>query len=408
VKIALLHYTCPPVVGGVEIVLGQHARLFADAGHEVRVLAGRGEPFDRRVPVRILPRLNSRNPEVLEIKTFLDQGTCPIEFNRMCSEIREELLEEMIGVDLLIAHNVASLHKNLPLTAALHDAYRVSGFPHLILWHHDLAWTTMRYRSELYPGYPWDLLRSRWKGAQHVTVSALRREELVDLLGLPENSIRIIPNGLDLSSFYKFEDQTIHLVEKLKLASADPLLLLPARLTPRKNIELALQVVKELRSDYPRTMLLVTGPVGPHNPDNLAYQRKLLALRDRLGLRGAAHFLVETTSGFVPDPVIADFYRLADALFFPTKEEGFGIPLLEAALSSMPVFCTDLPVLRELGGTDVCYFNADETPQNIARLVHSHLEGEATSRLSRRVRHSFNWESIYTSYLAPLIKEAVP
>ena len=40
--VALLHYTAPPVVGGVEQVLGQHARLLAEAGHAVRVVAGRG------------------------------------------------------------------------------------------------------------------------------------------------------------------------------------------------------------------------------------------------------------------------------------------------------------------------------------------------------------------------------
>jgi hypothetical protein len=41
-SIALLHYSVPPVVGGVESVLAQHARLIAGAGHAVRALAGRG------------------------------------------------------------------------------------------------------------------------------------------------------------------------------------------------------------------------------------------------------------------------------------------------------------------------------------------------------------------------------
>ena len=68
-------------------------------------------------------------------------------------------MEELKGCDVLIAHNVASLQKNLALTAALHEAYKMPGFPTLILWHHDLAWTTPRYRDELHEGYPWDLLR---------------------------------------------------------------------------------------------------------------------------------------------------------------------------------------------------------------------------------------------------------
>ena len=45
-QIALLHYSVPPVIGGVESVLAQQARLMADAGHNVRGIAGRGEKFD--------------------------------------------------------------------------------------------------------------------------------------------------------------------------------------------------------------------------------------------------------------------------------------------------------------------------------------------------------------------------
>ena len=67
-KIALLHYSSPPIVGGVESVLAHHARLLTNAGHEVTILAGRGEAFDERIKVQILPRLDSRHMEVMEVK----------------------------------------------------------------------------------------------------------------------------------------------------------------------------------------------------------------------------------------------------------------------------------------------------------------------------------------------------
>ena len=47
--IALVHYAAPPVVGGVERVLASHAVLLADAGHEVRIIAGRVGSPDPRV-----------------------------------------------------------------------------------------------------------------------------------------------------------------------------------------------------------------------------------------------------------------------------------------------------------------------------------------------------------------------
>ena len=406
-KIALLHYSSPPIVGGVESVLAHHARLMAKAGHDATILAGRGKAIEERIPVRILPRLDSRHPEVIRVKGLLDIGKYTADFDNLRDQIKIGLLAELQGFDILIAHNVASLHKNLPLTAALNQTYQTPGFPRLILWHHDLAWTTRRYRREMHEGYPWDLLRSKWKGATHVTISKLRRRELSDLLGIPPESIRVIPNGVDLNSFFKLEPQTTLLMEHLKLNQADPLFLLPVRLTPRKNIELALRVLAKVRIEFPKAMLLVTGPEGPHNPANAAYKQKLLHLREELNLQSVAHFLAEVNAEFIPDTVIADFYRLADALIFPSYEEGFGIPIIEAAFSSIPVFCADIPVLRELGGEDVSYFDPHADPRSIAKQIADRLESEATSRWARRAKHGYAWDSIYSLHIDPLILEVM-
>jgi len=406
-KIALLHYSSPPIVGGVESVLAHHARLMTKAGHDVTIFAGRGKSFDERIPVRVLPQLDSRQEQVMEVKRELDTGQYTSAFDNLRDQIKDQLLAELRGFELLIAHNVASLHKNLALTAAIHGVYRSPGFPRLILWHHDLAWTTPRYHSEMHDGYPWDLLRSNWDGATHVVISELRRTELSKLLSIPSENVHVIPNGVDVNAFFKLETKTIQLVEQLQLLDADPLFLLPVRLTPRKNIELALRVLAELQQKYPKATLLVTGPEGPHNPANAAYMKKLITLRDQLDLKNAVHFLAEVTSEFLPDAVIADFYRLADALLFPSREEGFGIPIIEAAFSSIPVFCADIPVLRELGGEDVSYFAPDAQPDVIAKQVIDRLENEKTSRWGRRAKHGYTWDSIYAFQIEPLIQEFV-
>ena len=406
-RIALLHYSSPPIVGGVESVLAHHARLMMKAGHEVCILAGRGEVFDERIKVRILPRLDSRHPDVMEVKEFLDIGKHTPAFEMLREQIRKELLEELKDYDVLIAHNVASLNKNLALTAVLHEEYNKPGFPHLILWHHDLAWTTPRYRDELYEGHPWDLLRMNWEGVTQVVVSELRQRELAELFGIPSDTIRIIPNGVDIGAFFKFEPQTIELIERLDLLDADPLFLLPVRLTPRKNIELALKVMASLREDFPKAMLLVTGPEGPHNPNNKAYKRRLISLRDKLNLQDAAHFLAEVSEESMPDEVIADFYRIADALLFPSREEGFGIPIIEAAFSKVPVFCADIPVLRELAHGDVTYFDPDANPHEVAKQIKGRLEAEITSRWGRCAKHGYTWDQIFSRHIAPLLKEVI-
>jgi glycosyltransferase involved in cell wall biosynthesis len=400
--IALLHYAVPPVVGGVERVLAAQADLLADAGHKVQVLAARGEIWRDDIPVHLLPLADSIHPAILEMKGALNVGEVPPAFALVRDQLLGQLAQALAGVDLLIAHNVASLNKNLPLTAALHTLTQRPGAPALILWHHDLAWTTPRYRAELHDAPPWNLLCTDWPWATQVVISALRQAELAQLLGVPPERIHVVPNGVDVTDFFKLDPATLPLVERLGLLEPTPLLLLPVRLTPRKNIELALRMLAPLREQLYAARLLVTGPLGQHNPANVDYFARLRALRAELGLQDAAIFLAEDYDGFVPDGVLADLYRFADALFLPSREEGFGIPLLEAALNGMPIFCSDIPVLRELAGEDAHYFEPDADPVQVANLVAHSLVTSPTARFGMRARAA-TWQQVYKQHIAPLL-----
>ncbi len=399
-NVALLHYSAPPIVGGVESVLGHHARLMANAGHQVRILAGRGEQTDARIPFVHLPMADSRHPKVLSLKAELDQGRIPAEFEEAVDSLTAHLKEALEGVDVLIAHNVCSLSKNLALTAAVRN---LTNGVRVILWHHDLAWTTPRYQAELHDGYPWDLLRQAWAGVTQVTISEMRRQELADLFQISPDEIATIPNGVDLAAFHKFEQATRKYVKQLDLVNAAPLILLPVRITPRKNIELAVRVCANLLPHFPDTRLVVTGPLGPHNPANIRYFEKLTTLRKELRLEETVSFLAEFTDGFIPDAVISDFYHLADALFMPSREEGFGIPILESGLAGLPIFCSDIPTLRSLGGANATYFSPDADPAELANRIVNHLAFDPIFRMRARVRREFSWEGIYAREIAPLL-----
>ena len=398
--IALLHYSVPPIVGGVESVLAHHARLLSAAGHTVHLLAARGDGLSADIPLIQLPLIDSRHPRVLAMKAALDRGEVPTDFETLTAEITRDLQAVLIDVDVLIAHNVCSLNKNLALTAAIARLDR----PRIILWHHDLAWTTPRYRAELHDGYPWDLLRTDW-GARHVVVSDLRQRELAELFHIPIESIAVVPNGIDQAAFYKLSPITLSLLQRIDLASAAPILLLPVRLTPRKNIELALRTLAALRRVMPNAILIVTGPLGAHNPANAAYFQKLKDLRAELNLSGAAIFLAELIDTYLPDDVIADFYRLADALFMPSREEGFGIPIVEAAFSKLPVFCTDIEPLRALGLNEATTFSPDADPQAVAAQIADRLQHDPQYQIAVRLRQAYTWENIYRQHIAPLLEE---
>ncbi|MBK9779666.1 MAG: glycosyltransferase family 4 protein [Anaerolineales bacterium] len=402
-NIAILHYSVPPIVGGVESVIAHHARLMSADGHSVRLIAARGSAMSEQIPLTYIPLADSRHERVAQVKTQLDRGEATSDLDSLRDELADELKKALTGMDVLIAHNVCSLNKNLALTAALHKLHQENQLPHLILWHHDLAWTTPRYLPEMHEGYPWNLLKTDWGKTTHVVVSELRREELADLMQLDRDSVHVIPNGVDMDRFYKLETLTQELLDKTHVLDASPILLLPVRITPRKNIELALWTLAALKKDFPHAALVVTGPLGPHNVNNIKYFEILTDLRKQLGLVGSVHFLAEAHNGFLPDEVIADFYRVSDALLFPSREEGFGIPLIEAAFSHLPAFCADIPPLRKLGLGDAQFFSPDEDPAKIAKIIADYFQNSMSARLAMRARASFRWEAIYRQHIAPLL-----
>jgi glycosyltransferase involved in cell wall biosynthesis len=376
-----------------------------EAGHEVSIVAGRGAQTDAGVPFISIPLVDSRAPEMMAAKQSLDRGEVPAHFAQLVGRLKDELGPALAQADKVIAHNVCSLNKNLALTAALFELAMEREPGWMMLWHHDLAWTTPRYRNELHEGYPWDLLRTAWAGVRQVTISEFRRVELAELMGIPREEIRVIPNGVNPEEFLKLNERTARLARELHLWEQHPLLLLPVRITPRKNIELAIRVTAVLRDWFPEAGLVVTGPPGPHNAKNAVYLQGLRDLRAELGLEGTVHFLADEAGGPLTDEVVGDLYRVADALFMPSREEGFGIPVLEAGLAGLSAFCADIPPLRELGEGCADFFSLEANPEQVAEIIAGRMESSQNFRLRRRVLYDYTWERVYREKIAPLLEE---
>lgn len=410
--VAILHYAGPPYVGGVEITMAAHARALAADGRRALIVAGRGGAVGPGVELRLLPELGSRGEQLERLARELAAGVVSAEFHALVERLAAWLAEALAGADALMAHNVLSLHKNLALTAALRRLHDQGRLPRLLAWCHDFAWLDPLYQPELHPGYPWDLLREPWPGTRYVVVSEDRRAMLAALLGRDPATIAVVTPGVDLAGFLKLEPATAALAAELGLLAADPLLLLPARITRRKNIELAVAVVGAMRRGGRDARLVVTGPPGPHNPANAAYLAELLALREGAGAGAGAIFLYERFADAagrprdVPDAMLADLYRLADGLLFPSRYEGFGIPALEAGLSGIPIFCSDIPPLRATAGEAAHYFGPDDPPEAIAGRIEAALAADPRYALRRRVRTSYTWEAIYHRSIVPLLAGA--
>jgi len=406
-NVAILHYAAPPIIGGVESTIFHHARLLSRSGYDVTIIAGRGEPFQSGIRHHHLPEVDSRHPEVLDIGEKLASGAVPDEFHRLLDVLYFRLRQILKDVQVLIVHNAITLHKNLALTAALR---RIGddGDIRIIAWCHDFAWQDALYTPDLHPGYPWDLLRFPWPGVQYVAVSEHRRERLASLLGLKRECISVVTPGVDVGAFLKLEALTRDLVDRLDLLDADPLILLPARITRRKNIEFAVRVVASLKAAKPKALLMITGPPGPHNPKNIAYLQSLNDLKESLNVVENVCFLYEQNDRGGPlritDEVVADLYRLADLLLFPSKREGFGIPVLEAGLARLLVFAADIPPVHESSGGFVHLFDLEETPEKVAVEMGTCIDQDQAYQLRHRVLQHFTWNSIVNNQLIPLLE----
>ena len=72
---------------------------------------------------------------------------------------------------------------------------------------------------------------------------------------------------------------------------------------------------------------------------------------------------------FVTRKVVAALYRRAALVLLPSEREGFGLPVVEAMACGTPVLCTDLPVLREVGGDAAEYCPLGEPSAWAARIT---------------------------------------
>ncbi|MBP7005973.1 glycosyltransferase family 4 protein [Patescibacteria group bacterium] len=104
---------------------------------------------------------------------------------------------------------------------------------------------------------------------------------------------------------------------------------------PHKRLDLVLRAWKTLSARYPNHSLVLVG-------EQDAFRARLQALASKLALPRVIF------PGQATDEELASWYSYADLLLFPSEDEGFGLPPLEALALGCPVLSSDIPVLQEV------------------------------------------------------------
>jgi glycosyltransferase involved in cell wall biosynthesis len=188
--------------------------------------------------------------------------------------------------------------------------------------------------------------------ADIITVnSTATKNDLVELLKIDEKKIVVIPHAV--SSIFlekKSQNEIAATLEKHHLPKN--FLLQTGSFLKRKNHIKTIEAFQEVLKRYSDLFLVFTGGGG-------SYEKRVLKKISECGLQ--KNILVKKNVAPKDLPAI---YQSAKMVLYPSENEGFGLPLVEAFASGVPVITNDKCVFRETGGSAAWYVNC----QSIAEL----------------------------------------
>lgn len=254
------------------------------------------------------------------------------------------------------------------------------GVPRMITVH-DLAFLThpettteplRRFLEDVVP-------REVGRANRVAVVSEATRDDVVRLLGVPEDRIVVARNGVDRRFFDAAPPDD---ADRARLGLPGRYVLMIGTIEPRKNHLNALRAY-ELAGIGPEVPLVLAGHPG------WGYEAAL-AEATRLAGRG-----IVVMPSYIPDADLPAVYAGAAAVLYPSWTEGFGLPIAEAMAAGTPVITGTAPALREVGGPEARFADPADI-DGLAALIREAPEtdrGCAARHRRQEWARQFSWDS---------------
>ncbi len=232
------------------------------------------------------------------------------------------------------------------LAPALVGPYDILHFPYdscvaskkgkFVVTMHDikpLLFPRVKRRVDLYGVLKRMIIPEPAKQIDHIiTVSECSRKDIVEKLGVSEERITVVSQGIESDCFSENKE----ILDKYR--QRVPFVLCVAGSDPTKNVDSLIVAFSMLPNEVRREhRLILVGDMGK----NVTLQK----LVQDTGIEE----LVECT-GIVTDQQLASYYQQASVFVFPSLYEGFGLPVLEAMACGCPVICSNTSSLPEVVG----------------------------------------------------------
>ncbi len=365
--------------GGMSVYIRELACQLGKLGHQIDIFTRVHDPAD--------PLMENLNPytRLIHFPMGGNESIAKLDLFHHIPEFTESLVRfrnsQNLKYDLIFSHYWLS-------GLAGREVQVHWQVPHLIMFH-----TLGSIKNSLGIGYKEPDLRiytetELARSAQRV-IAATEREKsaLVDVYGVPENHIAVVPCGVNLQTFQPI-DRTIarhqvNLPDKIKIV------LYAGRIEALKGIDRLLNAFAEL-PDTSSTRLLIIGGSTDNDPE----LKKLKSLACRLGIADSVSFL-----GAVKHEIMPSFYNAADVCVVPSHYESFGLVALEALACGTPVVATNVGVLRKIIQPGLAgYVIPERTAEGLADRIRTVLErpqrNQCHAQSIRATVNQYAWSAI--------------
>ncbi|MFN3420414.1 MAG: glycosyltransferase family 4 protein [Armatimonadota bacterium] len=224
-------------------------------------------------------------------------------------------------VDLLHVQYIAPLFSPCPIVTTVHDVHW-RRFPETFP-------IKDRVMMEIF------LPLTFYKASVVITDSMASRSDLMQFFRVPSSKLRVIYLAAEERFFVRLSESERQTTLR-RYGLTEGYVLFVGVLQPRKNLERLLHAFALLRPKVECQPLVVVGKLGWKT-------QRLLQLVNELKLRGCVKF-----TGYVPDEDLPAIYQGAKIFAYPALWEGFGLPVLEAMASGVPVLTSATSSLSEI------------------------------------------------------------
>ncbi|TDO22008.1 glycosyltransferase family 4 protein [Pedobacter duraquae] len=177
-----------------------------------------------------------------------------------------------------------------------------------------------------------------------IAISETTKQDIIEHYHIPAEKIQVIYQSCDDAFKQKFAESRLQDI-KIKYKLPEKYILNVGTIEDRKNLRVLIRALRNVPDSH---ILLVIGKEKPY-AELVKREIKLLGLENRV------KFLKN-----IPFADLPGIYQLADVFVYPSFYEGFGIPIIEALYSGVPVIAASGSCLEEAGGPSSLYFHPSD------------------------------------------------